>query len=138
MHKGRSPETKREFWRRLSEFRRIPCVIYLLILLIFPAVYILSLLVHRILGGELPGLETLSMHADQPTALIGMVLLGIFTGPLSKELGWRGYGLDILQARFSPLLSSLILALFWWAWHLPLFFMTGTTHQIWGFGSYEF
>jgi len=138
VYRGRSPETRQGFWTRLFSFKKIPGRIYLLIFLIFPGVYSLSLLLHWLLGGELPELETLSLIAQQPAALIGMVLLGIFTGPLSEELGWRGYALDILQSRFSPLLSSLILAPFWWAWHLPLFFMDGTTQHTWGVGSFEF
>ncbi len=138
VYRGRSPETRQEFWNRLFIFKMIPGRIYGLIFLIFPAVYSLSLLLHQLLGGELPDLETLSLIAEQPAALIGMILLGIFTGPLSEELGWRGYALDILQSRFSPLLSSLILAPFWWAWHLPLFFMDGTTQHTWGVGSFEF
>jgi membrane protease YdiL (CAAX protease family) len=138
VYRGRSPETKREFWKRLYSIDRIPGGTYLLIFLIIPLVYALSLLLHRLLGGELPKLNTISLIAEQPIALVGMILLGIFTGPLSEELGWRGYALDYLQSRFSPLLSSLILAPFWWAWHLPLFFMSGTTQHTWGVNSFEF
>lgn len=138
VYRGRSPETRQEFWTRLFSFKKIPGRIYGLIFLIFPAVYSVSLLLHQLLGGELPDLETLSIIAEQPAALIGMILLGIFTGPLSEELGWRGYALDYLQSRYSPLLSSLILAPFWWAWHLPLFFMSGTTQHAWGVGTFEF
>jgi membrane protease YdiL (CAAX protease family) len=70
--------------------------------------------------------------------LIGIIVTGILTGPLSEELGWRGYALDRLQTQRSPLISSLILALFWWAWHLPLFFIKGTTQYKWGFGTSNF
>lgn len=45
---------------------------------------------------------------------------------------------DQLQKKWSPLFSSLILAPFWWAWHLPLFFMSGTTHYNWGVGTTHF
>ncbi len=138
VYRGQSEETRREFWRRLFDFRRIPVGMYLLIFLLFPVVYSLSLLLHGLLGGELPALQTVSAIAANPAVLIGMLLIGLFGGPLSEELGWRGYALDILQSRFSPLLASLILAPFWWAWHLPLFFMSGTTQQLWGVGTFEF
>jgi len=138
VYRGRSPESRSEFWQRLVDVRRIPAGMYFLILLIFPAAYAISLYLHQMLGGELPDFGTLSQIASQPVILFGMVLLGIFTGPLSEELGWRGYALDILQSRWSPLVSSLFLAPMWWAWHLPLFYMVGTTQHTWGVGSAEF
>ena len=33
------------------------------------------------------------------------------------------------------LVSSIILGLIWFCWHLPLFFVNGTTQKRWGFGS---
>jgi len=43
----------------------------------------------------------------------------LFIG-LGEEPGWRGFALPQLQAKHSPLISSLILAPFWALWHLPL------------------
>jgi membrane protease YdiL (CAAX protease family) len=53
---------------------------------------------------------------------LGFLLL---LGPLPEEIGWRGYLLDRLQLRFSALGASLLLGITWFAWHGPLFFMTG-------------
>ena len=39
---------------------------------------------------------------------------------LGEEVGWRGFALPRLQARFSPLFASLIIAFVWFPWHLPL------------------
>ncbi len=49
-------------------------------------------------------------------------------GPLSEELGWRGYALDALQARWSAAASSLVVGLAWSLWHLPLFFIQDETN----------
>jgi uncharacterized protein len=62
-------------------------------------------------------------------AQLGSFLPLIIIGPLSEELGWRGYALDRLQSKFSPLAASAILGLLWAAWHLPLFFIPGTSQH---------
>jgi membrane protease YdiL (CAAX protease family) len=62
----------------------------------------------------------------------------LFFGPLPEELGWRGYALDLLQARYSALVSSLILGAVWALWHLPLFLILGTYQHGLGIGSHSF
>lgn len=48
-------------------------------------------------------------------------------GPLGEELGWRGYVLNELQTKYSPLRSALIVGVLWGFWHTPLWFVTGYT-----------
>lgn len=74
------------------------------------------------LGNPYPGINpnlTLGVVA-------GQLFFNIFSGPLSEELGWRGFALPRLQEEFSALVSSLILGTIWAGWHLPLFFMPGS------------
>lgn len=56
----------------------------------------------------------------------------LILGPLSEELGWRGYALPHLQDSYNGLTASLIVGLAWSLWHLPLFFIPGTFHSIYG------
>lgn len=57
----------------------------------------------------------------------GSFLPLLILGPLSEEIGWRGYALGRLQTRWNALTSSLIVGLIWALWHLPLFMMVGTS-----------
>jgi membrane protease YdiL (CAAX protease family) len=76
-------------------------------LLLAPALNALAYLVYRWLGGQTAPLS-LSMV---PVAL-GAALL--------EELGWRGFALPALQARYRPLPAGLIVGLGWGLWHLRL------------------
>jgi membrane protease YdiL (CAAX protease family) len=49
-----------------------------------------------------------------------LVLLG---GGGLEEPGWRGFALPLLQKRYSPLRSSLLLAVMWAFWHWPIFWL---------------
>lgn len=45
-------------------------------------------------------------------------------GPLGEQLSWRGYALNELQKKHSPLISALIVGTLWGFWHTPLWFLT--------------
>lgn len=49
----------------------------------------------------------------------------LFAGPLGEELGWRGFALNELQKKHSPIKSSIIIGFWWGLWHLPIWFTTG-------------
>lgn len=59
----------------------------------------------------------------------GSYLPLILIGPISEEFGWRGYALDRLQTRWSPLISSIMIGIVWGLWHGPLFMMVGTSQH---------
>lgn len=62
-------------------------------------------------------------------AQLGNAIPLIILGPLSEEIGWRGYALDRLQTKWNALVSSLIAGLVWGLWHAPLFYMVGTSQH---------
>ncbi len=78
------------------------------------------------------GLNNLLGHAFDLRLFVVQLpsLLPLFVlGPLSEELGWRGYAQDRLQARWSPQVASIMIGVVWALWHLPLFFMPGTSQH---------
>jgi membrane protease YdiL (CAAX protease family) len=60
---------------------------------------------------------------------LGSFLPLLILGPLSEEIGWRGYALGRLQTRWNALTTSLIVGLVWALWHLPLFMMVGPSQH---------
>jgi membrane protease YdiL (CAAX protease family) len=77
-------------------------------------------------GKTLPSAADFGQFSGIPAiGLVGVLLLIVF-GAVGEETGWRGYALPQLQRRFSPLTSSLILAVLWFGWHLPQFFVIAT------------
>jgi len=47
----------------------------------------------------------------------------LIVAPLVEELAWHSYGTDTLRQRFSLFKTSMIFALFWGLWHIPLSFI---------------
>jgi len=66
--------------------------------------------------------------AGQPIILvIAFVWIFVLGGPIQEEFGWRGYLLDPLQERLTPLGGGLAVGLVWAVWHLPLFYISSET-----------
>jgi membrane protease YdiL (CAAX protease family) len=62
-----------------------------------------------------------------PSMPIGfMIFLLIYVG-LGEEIGWRGFALPRFQERFGSLGGSIVVGVLWALWHLPLFFMPGSS-----------
>jgi membrane protease YdiL (CAAX protease family) len=59
--------------------------------------------------------------------LITLVVNLFMGGILGEEPGWRGFALPRLQARYGALTGSIVLAVFWSLWHLPLILTPGGT-----------
>lgn len=60
-------------------------------------------------------------------SLLIMALALLVSTPVQagEELGWRGYALAPLSARFGLPGASIVLGVVWACWHLPFFFLPG-------------
>lgn len=89
-------------------------------------VFVIGLWAYTIVGGVV----SLSRAAiiDQ-LVLIPLYYLIVFFigGPLGEEVGWRGFVLPHLLKQKNSLISSLIVFVLWFAWHLPLFWLPGAS-----------
>lgn len=134
----RDKEGRRDYWKRIIDFKRIGIQWYLVIFLFVPAMHIVSALLDVLFGG---GGTTWGEAArgvvENPLSIIASILFASLI-PFIEELGWRGYVLDRLQERHNALISSLILGVVWSLWHLPMFFIEGSYQAGLGIGTLEF
>ncbi len=129
---------RRDFWQRIIDFRRIRPGWYLVIFLIAPLTGLLGAWTRTLVAAELYPFEQGLTLLSRPMSLLPLIFTVLFFGPLPEEPGWRGYALDRLLSRWNAVTSSLILAVVWAAWHVPLFFIQGTYQQAIGFGTTGF
>ena len=90
-------------------------------LLIVLAGMVGQLIINKLIGNTFNGIHFL--------AQLGIFLPLLVLGPLSEEIGWRGYALGRLQTKWNALTSALIVGLVWALWHLPLFMMVGSSYH---------
>ena len=55
-----------------------------------------------------------------------LIFLTIAAG-IGEEFGWRGFLLPRLQIHHNALVSGLIVGVAWATWHIPMFFIKGTS-----------
>ena len=92
--------------------------------LILPAVSAVSCLIFYLWEGSLP--EKQFPLWSIPLAFVYILIM---MGPLGEEMGWRGFALKRMLASQTPLEASFWLGMIWSFWHLPLFFINGTTQN---------
>jgi uncharacterized protein len=75
-------------------------------------------------GQELPEVADFGLFSGTATVgVAGVVALIVGVNAVGEEVGWRGYALPELQARLDPLAATLVLAVLWFGWHLPYFWL---------------
>jgi membrane protease YdiL (CAAX protease family) len=98
---------------------------YLAAFLLTSGLIVLAVYIHAALVGASPDFSTVMAHkifgaeAYLPVFILPFFLVEIISN--GEEIGWRGYVLPRLQARYSALASTLILGVIWGFWHLPKF-----------------
>jgi uncharacterized protein len=126
VHATRNRSFIRDFWKRAFDPRRIALPWWVFIVFFQLVINVIAILLSTGWGGSLEQFRISGYVAEAPLVFLIMTML---YGPLPEELGWRGYGLDALRTRMNLLEASLVLAVFWGLWHLPLHFMPGSFQQ---------
>jgi uncharacterized protein len=120
-----STAMKQDFLSRLLQVNRVG-LRYLPGILFLVPVSLLAATAISVLFGQSP---------TQFRLVSELSLLVPVLAPTFEEIAWRGYGVDSLRSRHNLLTTSLLFALLWALWHVPLFFGNGYyQHELWKMG----
>ena len=98
---------------------------YLTALGLAPALWVAGVFLYAVLVQTRPDFSTIMAHrlfgesANVPLFIVPFFLIDLVSN--GEEIGWRGYVLPRLQAKYNALASTLILGILWGFWHLPKF-----------------
>lgn len=112
----------RDLWKRGLRFR-LGGRWYLFAIGVFFLAYGAQLLAVLLEGDSL----VRPWYFDRPMAILVNLPAILLLGPVSEEYGWRGFALDRLLSRWARPVANLLLGALWAVWHLPLFFVPGTS-----------
>lgn len=91
---------------------------------------IIYLLLFCLLEALAIGLSSMQLNPQIPLYAIPILFLECtFIGGGNEELGWRGTMQPILEEKTAFLIATLITGIVWSVWHLPLWFIDGTSQQ---------
>lgn len=76
------------------------------------------------------GFSSMEMNSELPWYLIPIVFLqAVFIYGGAEELGWRGIMQPILENKFKFPVATVITGTVWGIWHIPLWFVEGSSQQ---------
>jgi membrane protease YdiL (CAAX protease family) len=120
-------ELRNDFLSRFFNFKGIGRQ-YFLVAFFLMLISILAAQAISLLFGYSPGQFELRGSFTFTSALFPVWFL-LIAAPALEEIAWHSYGTDTLRSRFSLFSASLIFAIFWALWHLPLSFIKGYYHS---------
>jgi uncharacterized protein len=116
------------FLRRAFDARRIPnAAWYVVIVLLMPAIYLLTYWMMRTLHMPVP--DTWLIPGTTPIVFVAFIVAAA-----GEELGYMGYAFEPLEARFGPLSAAVLIGAPWALWHLPSMLQIGQSPRLIMFG----
>ena len=125
-------EFRADFRKRIYSIKLIKPGYLPFTVLFLPAAMLISILISIAFGQPSEQLRLAEeFKIFDGEVILSMILLVLV--PFLEELGWRGYAVDSLSQRFNLFKTSLIFAVLWGIWHLPVFFIAGSYQSsLWG------
>ena len=120
-------ELRNDFLGRLFNFRFMEAQ-YILVAFFLMLMSILSAQTISLLFGY--SAEQFQLRgAFTFTSALFPVWFILIAAPTLEELAWHSYGTDCLRSRFNLFTASVIFAIFWGFWHMPLASIQGYYHS---------
>jgi membrane protease YdiL (CAAX protease family) len=130
LHKGEGKGSSKKYLRSFLDFR-LGWKAYFIPIIIFGGSTFIAWF-----SPELFGEERLPMLLPSIWVFIPYLLIMILLGGGQEEFGWRGYALPILESKFGIWIANIIIGIIWAIWHIPLWFITGTSQTYMNFGGF--
>lgn len=111
------PVLRRDVTARLWNFGQVPPWAAVLAVVLLPGALLLATAISVPLGYPI---EQFSLRGLALATGGLQVAVSLLLAPVLEELAWHSYGTDALASRWSVLRSSVVFAVIWALWHLPL------------------
>ena len=111
-------DMQRDLRSRLVNFKDIKSTYIVLTIILMPMSILLAQGVSLLFGYSIGQFQLAESFSFTSGVFPVWVLLVI--APLLEELAWHSYGTDALRSRYSLFTTSILFALFWGIWHVPL------------------
>ncbi len=85
---------------------------------------------------KLLGHQPIAMMLPSFWWFLPYLILMILFGGGQEEFGWRGYALPRLEEQFGLWTANTLLGVLWATWHIPLWFIQGSSQSFMNFGSF--
>ncbi len=95
--------------------------------LLMPTSILLAMAISLLFGYDV-GQFAITGQATFSSALFPVWFI-LTIAPVLEELAWHSYGTDCLRQRFTLFTTSMIFAVYWALWHVPLAFIQGYYHS---------
>ncbi|WP_298238669.1 CPBP family intramembrane glutamic endopeptidase [uncultured Algibacter sp.] len=104
--------------KRFFNFKGINSVYIILTIILMPFSILIAQAVSLLFGYSIEQFQLANSFSF--TSGVFPVWFMLIIAPLLEELAWHSYGTDSLRSRHNLLKTSILFALFWGIWHLPL------------------
>ena len=121
VRRAQGAATARALLKRAFDCKRIKRKAwYIPIFFLMPAMMVLQYELLKLMGLELA-------NPRIPVLMVPIWFLVFFIAALCEEVGWQGYAIGRLQARWNALTASIVLGIVWTLWHIIPFVQMGRT-----------
>jgi len=113
--------------QRIFNIREFNILYLIITFLMLPLSIIIAQLISLLFGHDLS--QFYISGKPSFTSLVFSPWFMLIFAPIVEELAWHSYGTDTLRRKFNLFNASIIFAIYWVLWHLPLSFIKGYYHS---------